>query len=176
MSALCTRARARARTRARRGGSSLAKIIGRVNDTLILVTVPSDIEMLELRYNATHILANWTEPDLPNGFLRYKINITCTPLLEVETSIFIVQNIVTMETFIVVVFSVDFYSRYEISVTPCTGAGPGNASIESFDTNEGGKNFAGIANAARIPVEPSYKGYIGIMSVLLKEIMCAFND
>ena len=94
--------------------------------------------MVELSSNDTNILATWTEPVSPNGILSYNYSITCTSLLDLTSTVFIVEDLTTMKTTIVVEFSVSFYSRYEITVTPFTGAGPGNVATASFVTDQGG--------------------------------------
>ena len=108
--------------------------------------------MVELSSNGTHILATWTEPMFPNGNLSYRFSITCTSLLEVDITVFIEQDLVTMETAVAIEFSVSFYSRYEITVTPFTGAGPGNPATDSFDTDQGGTYIVGTSGLHK-PIE-----------------------
>ena len=99
--------------------------------------------MVELRLDGTNLVATWTEPVNPNGILSYIYSITGTPLsplLEMESTV-IAEDQITMETTVSVEFSVSFFSLYEITVTPFTGAGRGNSTTGSFMTDEGGTYY-----------------------------------
>ena len=105
---------------------------------LCISSVPSDIQNVTVVNNGTHILASWTEPEFPNGVLRYNITLTDTDLLTGETSD-IAKGEVVSETEFGLQFIVDFYIRYEIIVVPFTGAGAGNEGTDAFDTDQGSK-------------------------------------
>ena len=88
--------------------------------------------------NGTHILASWNEPEYPNGALRYSITLTSTDLLTGLTTD-IVRDEVVFESEFELGYLVDFYVHYGIIVIPITGAGAGNSSMDSFDTDQGSK-------------------------------------
>lgn len=101
-------------------------------------SVSSSVDILNLEYNATHILASWVEPSQPNGNVTYEINITSSSLLE-EKQIFVVRNLLTADIEISVEYTVEHYSRYIIILAPCTRAGCGAPSTDSFATEQGGQ-------------------------------------
>lgn len=101
-------------------------------------TVPSSVERVDLNFNSTHLLANWTEPSLPNGNVTYTINVTCLSLLEIEAST-LIEDLATVDVAIALEYSLRAYSHYTLTVTPCTRAGCGIASVDSLETEQGGK-------------------------------------
>jgi len=67
----------------------------------------------------------------------YNVTLTSTNLL-MEIPMLIASDVVNATHFVLEV-TLNFYTRYELVVVPFTGAGSGNSTAESFQTEEGGK-------------------------------------
>ena len=116
-------------------------IVDLIGAFFVIYVVPTNTEMVDMTYNSTHILANWSEPNFSNGLLKYRINISSTPLLKSEEAAFIVQNMVTIETAVQLKHVVIFFTRYEITVEPFTREESGDSVTDSFETEQGGMFF-----------------------------------
>ena len=106
--------------------------------------VPSDVRMLSLTHNATHIVAMWLEPLSPNGVVSYNVTLTSTDLLTGDLSMLEAGQVVT-ETQYVVEVMVEFYTEYNVSVVPFTEAGSGTSSAFSLTIPEGGTYYTTTA-------------------------------
>ena len=88
--------------------------------------------------NSTHLFVNWTEPESPNGDLRYEVNVTdpLTNLLSVLLSVGVAGSVSSSA-----ILPVErmFYRDYEVSVVPFTAAGRGGGASGMLQTPEGGR-------------------------------------
>ena len=104
---------------------------------LDFVSAPSAAQNLNASFNTTHILISWSEPANPNGIVTYNISVTETDLLTTNTSTIVSEAMVT-ELELAVSYVVKPYSEYTVSVTSQTGAGMGDTTTFSFQTDEEG--------------------------------------
>ena len=86
--------------------------------------------------NTSHLFANWTQPSMPNGNLRYDVNLTSTDLFRGTMTLVLSQEIVDLSVLLAVPMS--FYTEYNINVLPFTDAGIGEGLSDSFETRQEG--------------------------------------
>ena len=103
----------------------------------LVIIVPSGLLMLTLEQNSSHIIANWTTPASPNGDIMYNLTLTSTSLLTDDITD-IVAGVILTDTEFVLGVILEFFTMYEVSVVPFTGAGDGSGLTASFITEEGG--------------------------------------
>ena len=91
-----------------------------------------------LTLNASGILVEWDEPVLPNGELQYNITLTAMDLARAESEL-VEYMAVTTERSQFFELSSTPHTLYVASVVSVTGAGGGEADIESLQTGEESK-------------------------------------
>lgn len=102
--------------------------------------VPSNLLMLTLAENTSHIIATWTRPASPNGVLMYNLTLMSTDLLTGGVTT-LAGGVILAETMFTYSITLEFHRVYEVSVLPFTSAGAGNGLVESFNTGQGGVYF-----------------------------------
>ena len=92
--------------------------------------------------NTSHLFANWTQPSMPNGNLRYDVNLTSTDLFRGTMTLVLSQEIVDLSVLLAVPML--FYTEYNITVLPFTGAGIGEGVSGSFETQQEGASASSL--------------------------------
>lgn len=92
--------------------------------------------MLTLAENTSHIIAAWTRPAFPNGNLMYNLSLTSTNQLTGGLTI-VAADVIVTDTMFTYGIILEFFTTYEVTVVPFTGAGPGNGLMDSFTTQQG---------------------------------------
>ena len=106
--------------------------------------VPTPARNLTLEdYNDTHIFITWAAPANPNGIVNYTVEVQQRSLLnDSSIPVLTIESTVTSELELTVIYMMESYSEYTVSVTSQTGAGMGMAVSVSFQTPEGGKKWS----------------------------------
>ncbi len=90
--------------------------------------------------NSTHLLLRWSQPRLPNGVLRYQLNVTSTDLVTNVTESLISDTVgAAFSSSILLLVARNFHTQYEVSVVPFTGAGNGVGNSTVLQIPQGGK-------------------------------------
>ena len=98
-------------------------------------TVPSAVLNVMLTESTGSLLATWDAPLSPNGVLEYTLTLNQTDLARPTTVLPQLTN-VTNQTEFLFSFILPPYHLYTVTVTPFTGAGEGEAGMDSLQTNE----------------------------------------
>ncbi len=98
--------------------------------------VPSPIRNLNVTQNGTHVIFSWEEPEMPNGALSYSLMIVAVDLATGDQVINTTRSLPGSETSFILDF--ELYTEFNLTVTPVTGAGDGDTSSVSIQTDQGG--------------------------------------
>ena len=101
-----------------------------------------DLELDAVFLNSSHLFVNWTEPNSPNGELRYQVNVTSTNIL-LNSELFLLSQDITgspLPTSVLLPVEEMFYTRYLVSVEAFTDVGGGGRATLELTTPQGGES------------------------------------